>query len=98
MLAGKLHSAFWFLKRPHLYPQFFHLLILRLFHANEPDKAHEAGKWCEETAVSVPEAVAQLTGMSSPMDLRSRHADIFARAQDMANACPITMGDTALSA
>jgi predicted O-methyltransferase YrrM len=92
MFNGKLNSVIWFLKRPKLYPQFLHLLKLKLLSRPEPDTRAESERWCEQNAISMNEAIERITG--SPMDepIEQKYAAVFREAHAKANSCPVVMG------
>lgn len=92
MLASRIRSTLWFLKRPALYPQFLHLAWDRLTLPPEPDTTREASAWCEEHAISTAEAIQRITGQSQQGNVEEIHAGEFAEAIRIERACPEWMG------
>ena len=92
MITGKLESVIWFLKRPRLYPQFLHLIKLKLFQKSEPDTRAESELWCAALATDVAQAVQQITGVAIGAPIAETFKPVFDEARKKAEACPVVMG------
>ena len=88
---GKLASVIWFLKRPKLYPISFICSNLS-FLGDEADTREESERWCSSLAISVPEAILQVTGVPFGQPLADKFKAEFDEASRRAAACPVVMG------
>lgn len=91
-MNGKLESAIWFLKRPRLYPQFLHLIRLKLLERPEPDTRAESERWCAQRAVGMARAIERVTGKPMDVPIAAKYAELFREAHDRAATCPVVMG------
>ncbi len=95
-LRWRLHSVWWYLKRPALYAHAVRMASSRMLQREqESDTRPEAEAWCAACAVDTEEALRQLTGRAQLTPLRTLHAEAFATAETAAATCPVAMGGAA---
>lgn len=92
MLASKIRSTLWFLKRPALYPQLLHLAWDRLTQSPEADASDAAAQWCEGRAIGWEKAIEAVAGKAAREKVEILHAAEFAKAIDIEKSCPEWMG------
>lgn len=86
----KLDTILWYLKRPPLYHEMGRHILKRLRSDNPKDQTRElAEAWCAERAIDTRTALQKLTGSNTPVRVREKFADIFARAKAKADSCPL---------
>lgn len=80
----------WYMKRPHLYPEFISRVKKQLF-ANKDtrqDTRQEAEQWCAQAAVDIDELVENLTGGPVPAKARSLFSDSLQEAEQVVSQVP----------
>lgn len=92
-MNSALKTVLWYSKRPRLYPELMRAVRAKYARrAYAPDTRAEATCWCNEGALTTAEAIAEITGMTAFEPVRDRFRDIFARAEEIVQRCPVKMG------
>jgi Methyltransferase domain len=93
-MLKKFETLFWYLRRPHLYPQQLRDWQEKFVYGKAPfnHSREEAERWCAERAVDTATAILRITGRPPQGSVRELYPEVFAEAQKRQAGCPVWMG------
>lgn len=89
-VVSKIKTVGWYIKRPHLYQQFYQLAKSKIF--PEDEKRESATQWCQMRAVSMNEAFREITSREIPFDFIEHFSQEFQEAQEKRSKFPADRG------